>query len=109
MQMCNHVRDTLDNLLRVQEQGINQKLLPKAKNIFGTFLLSSWNIWGKTETYPVSLCLSSFRDLTLLETFHSRDESTLKEIFSLLVQHFLLKSILIISTHRKANKKKEEG
>ena len=62
--MCNHIRDALDNLLRVQEPGINQKLLPGAKTICGTFLLSSWNIRGKTETYLVSLCLNSFRDPT---------------------------------------------
>ena len=31
--MCNHVRDTLGNLLRVLEQGINQKLLPGAKTL----------------------------------------------------------------------------
>ena len=62
--MCNHIRDAPDNLLRAQEPGINHKLLPGAKTICGTFLLSSWNIWGKTETYLVSLSLNSFRDPT---------------------------------------------
>ena len=87
--MCNHVRDTLGNLLRVLEQGINQKLFPRGQKLCGTFLLSSWNIWGKTERYQVSLCLNSFRELTLQETLHSRDGSTSKEIFLLLVPNWV--------------------
>ena len=43
-----------------------------------------WNIWGKTETYLVSFCLNSFRDLTLQITFNSRDGSTLNKILSII-------------------------
>ena len=59
------------------------------------FLFLNWNIWGKTETYLVSFCLNSFRDLTLQITFNSRDRSTLNEILSLIGQSCVWQIFLI--------------
>ena len=61
------------------------------------FLFLNWNIWGKTETYLVSFCLNSFRDLTLQITFNSRDRSTLNEILSLIGQSCVWQLFLINS------------
>ena len=63
------------------------------------FLFLNWNIWGKTETYLVSFCLNSFRDLTLQITFNSRDRSTLNEILSLIGQSCVWQIFLINSDH----------
>ena len=63
------------------------------------FLFLNWNIWGKTETYLVSFCLNSFRDLTLQITFNSRDRSTLNEILSLIGQSCVWQLFLINSDH----------
>ena len=63
------------------------------------FLFLNWNIWGKTETYLVSFCLNSFRDLTLQITFNSRDRSTLNEILSLNGQSYVWQIFSINSDH----------
>ena len=74
--MCNHVRDTLSHYFEI-------RFSRTKKEICGTFFFY-WNIWGKTETYLVSFCLNSFRDLTLQITFNSRDGSTLNKILSII-------------------------
>ena len=59
-------------------------LILKDKKRNMRYLFFYWNIWGKTETYLVSFCLNSFRDLTLQITFNSRDGSTLNKILSII-------------------------
>ena len=54
--MCNHVRDTLGNLLRVLEQGINQKLLPGGKN-FAVPCCSQVGIYGERQKDTKSHCV----------------------------------------------------
>ena len=70
-------------------------ILKDKKEICDTFFFLNWNIWGKTETYLVSFCLNSFRDLTLQITFNSRDRSTLNEILSLIGQSCVWQIFLI--------------
>ena len=70
-------------------------ILKDKKEICDTFFFLNWNIWGKTETYLVSFCLNSFRDLTLQITFNSRDRSTLNEILSLIGQSCFWQIFLI--------------
>ena len=79
MQICNHVRDTLGHYSEIWFSRTKKKYaIP--------FFFLNWNIWGKTETYLVSFCLNSFRDLTLQITFNSRDRATLNKILSLIGQ-----------------------
>ena len=56
MQMCNHVRDTLDNLLRVQEQGINQNFSQRQK-IFSVPFCSQAGIYGERQKHTQSHCV----------------------------------------------------
>ena len=74
-------------------------ILKDKKEICDTFFFLNCNIWGKTETYLVSFCLNSFRDLTLQITFNSRDRSTLNEILSLIGQSCVWQIFLINSDH----------
>ena len=88
MQICNHVRDTLGHYSEIWFSRTKKKYaIP--------FFFLNCNIWGKTETYLVSFCLNSFRDLTLQITFTSRDRSTLNEILSLIGQSCVWQIFLI--------------
>ena len=88
MQICNHVRDTLGHYSEIWFSRTKKKYaIP--------FFFLNCNIWGKTETYLVSFCLNSFRDLTLQITFNSRDRSTLNEILSLIGQSCVWQIFLI--------------
>ena len=73
--------------LRFDSQG-------QKRNMRYLFFLNC-NIWGKTETYLVSFCLNSFRDLTLQITFNSRDGATLNKILSLIGQSCVWQIFLI--------------
>ena len=84
--------------LRFDSQG-------QKRNMRYLFFLNC-NIWGKTETYLVSFCLNSFRDLTLQITFNSRDGATLNKILSLIGQScdwqiFLINADNLYTSERK--------